>query len=565
MGCQQKPGDGIMRRRTIEPLAIGLFLILVITEFAGGWMAEWATYMRPALAPNESRVVFECCRNFEEPECGDSLMENEIFVVDVNTKELKPLTFDIESFWLSSDKSKVLIRTFYGLYLLDLHKKSSPKEIFSRFHSHGFDSRNSPILNVSWAPDGKKFLFIRAIGFDGKRVSSIFDAETCEETPLNVDLFPCALTWHPYGGAIFYDQSGDVNSLNLTTGKSDLILSGFPDDPCHNPIISPDGEKVIYRLSQFFKIRTIGYRDRKIFAQWVEFPEWASKELKESIWRDHKELIKEMQYVLLDGPISDLQFVWSQDGQRILIKDKDEIWLYTLSDSSFLPIHCDSNTITEIVWHPNQKEIYFVSQHREDTNQDGIINSRDKTFGNLAVFSFEANSSKAILSGLESLRNLVFSSDGLFLAYETAGNIWILNVSTLQTYSLTTSGGTRANWLAGDEAILFENENSLYTVGKNGENLIRLTIAKGREPVWLSDSEIAIETGRGTWKIALDKLEAAEVIDTLKLIPRSKGKKYDVYVTDDRFGSQPWIVSEIWVNDIQTSKSFIIKEAWRNW
>jgi uncharacterized protein (UPF0248 family) len=555
-----------MRMRTIEPLAIGLVLILLITESARGWMAEWATYKRPALAPNESRVVFECCRNFEEPECGDSLMENEIFVVDVNTKELKPLTLDIESFWLSPDKSKVLIQTFYGLYLLDSHKKSSPKEIFNRFDSCGFDSRNSPILNVSWAPDGKKFLLIRAIGFDGKRVSSIFDSETCEENVLSFDLFPCAVAWHPDADWFVYDQNGQVNYLDLMSGKTDLVIWGTPEDPCHDPIIiSPDGRKILYRALQFFKIHTIGYMGRKSFAQWVELPTWASKELKESIWRDHKELIEEMQYVLLDGPISNLQFLWSQDGERILAKDKDEIWLYTLSDSSFLPIHCDSNTITEIVWHPNQNEIYFVSQYREDTNQDGVINSRDKAFGNLAVFSFEANSSKTILSGLESLSNLVFSSDGMFLAYETAGNIWILNASALETYPLTTSGGTRANWLAGDQAILFENENSLYTVGKNGENLTRLTIAKGREPAWLSESEIALTSDEKHWKITLGKLEVKEMTAPLKIAPKSKGKKYEVYVADRKFQPQNYDVSEIWVNDIQTSKSFIIKEAWRNW
>jgi len=558
-----------MRIKITESIVILILLILVINVPATAWFAEWANYKKPALAPNEKKVVFECCRNVEEPTCEDSLMENEIFLVDVNSKELKPLTFDIENSWISPDKSKVLIQTYYGLYLLDLVKKSLPKEIFNRFPSGYFDSRDSPILNVSWSPDSKKFLFIRAIGFDGKRVSSIFDSETYEETVLNLDLFPCAVVWYPDANRIFdrifYDQGGEVHCLDLISGKTDLILSGFPDDPCHDPIISPDGRKVLYRALQSFKIRTLGYTDRKVFAQWVELPTWASKELKDSIWHGHKELIKEMQHILLDGPISNLRFIWSQNGERILIKDKDEIWLYTLSDSSFLPIHCDSNTITEIAWSPNQNEIYFVSQHQKDTNHDGVVNFRDKTFGDLIVFNLKENSFKTIMSEKESLRNLVFSSDGALSAYEMVGNIWILNTSTLQTYPLTTSGGAKANWLANDKTVLFENGKSLYIVDKNGQNLTRLTMAKGKEPVWLSNNEIGVESGGRHWKIALDKLEVKEMTAPFKITPKAKGKKFEVYVTDNKFNPQTYDVSEIWAKEIQTSKSWKIKEAWKNW
>lgn len=528
-------------------------------------MAEWATYRRPALSPNEDKVVFECCRNSEGPDCEDPSAENEIFLVDVDTKELKPLTFDMERFQLSPDGSRVLVQTYYGLYLLDLLKKSPPKEIFNRFVSCSFDSRNSPILNLSWSPDLKRFLLIRAIGFDGKRVSSVFDSETYEETILDLDLFPCAVIWHPDAGKIFYDQNGEVNRLDLVTGKTDVILSGFPDDPCHDPIISPDGSRILYRALQFFKVRTIGSRDKTIFAQWVELPDWASRDLKKSIWNNHRELTKEMKYVLLDGPISNLQFIWSQDGERILIKDKDEIWLYALSDSSFLPIHCDSNVFSEIAWSPDQGNIYFVSQHQKDTNQDGVINFRDKTYGDLQVFNLRENSFTTILFELESLRNLAFSSDGSFLAYETAGNIWVLNTSSFQTYPLTASGGTKAQWLVDDKAILFEKEKSLYAVDVNGQNLIRVTLAKGAEPVWLSEQEVALKSGGKHWKMALDKLAVEEVTEPFTAVPRSTDKEYEVYVTNDRFGHQPWDVSEIWMKEIRTDRSWKIKEAWKNW
>ena len=348
---------GNIGMKLIASAIISILSILISGEQTKAWMAEWATYKRPALSPNENKVIFECCRNSEEPTCEDSSMQNEIFLVDVNTKELKPLTFDIENSQLSPDRSKVLIQTYYGLYLLDLFKKSSPKEIFNRFSSCGFDSRNSPILTVSWSPDGKTFLLIRAIGFDGKRISSVFNSETGEEKVLNLDLLPCAVAWHPDASGIYYDQGGDVNYLDLTSGKTDLVFSGLPDDPCHDPIISPDGTKILYRALKFFKFRTIGSLDKTIFAQWIDVPDWASRELKKSIWDTQREVAKEMQYLLLDGPISNLRFHWSRDGEEILINDRDEIWLYVLSDSSFIPVHYDSNIISDVAWSPNQDEI----------------------------------------------------------------------------------------------------------------------------------------------------------------------------------------------------------------
>jgi hypothetical protein len=115
------------------------------------------------------------------------------------------------------------------------------------------------------------------------------------------------------------------------------------------------------------------------------------------------------------------------------------------------------------------------------------------------------------------------------------------------------------------EDSLKENGKSLYIVDKNGQNLTRLTIAKGKEPVWLSNNEIGVESGGRHWKIALDKLEVKEMTAPLEITPKAKGKKFEVYVTDNKFNPQTYDVSEIWAKEIQTSKSWKIKEAWKNW
>jgi len=522
--------------RLLKLTLVIAFLITVISTPIRAWMAEWATYQRPALSPNETKVVFESCYNVEEPGCEDSLKDSDIFLVDINTKELRPLSFDMENSWLSPDKSKILLQTHYGLYLFDLVNKTPPKEIFNRFPSGNFDYRINPIIMVSWAPDSKKFLFIRALGFDGKRVSSIIDVATFEETILKVDLLPCALAWHPNSNEIFFDQGGDVNCIDLSDERTFVVLSGYPDTSCSEPIISPGGDKVLYQADSFFKFRIIGSIFKTIFARWVELPDWAAKVLNEAVWHGDNELVKQMQYILLDGPISGLRFIWSQDGKRILIKDKYAIWLYVLADSSFVPVHYDSMTISEMVWSPNQEEIFFVSQYQKDTNQDGKI---DKTFGNLNVFNLKNNSLKTIQSEIESLRDLVFSSDGLLLAYETGRNIWILNTTTFRSYPLTTSGGTKPQWLADNEKLLFENKKSLYTIDKNGQDLIRITVANGRKPGWLDDKEIIIQSGDKYYKMAIDKLEVKEQTTPFKTTPASKSKKYEVYITESKFDMQP--------------------------
>jgi Tol biopolymer transport system component len=548
--------------RLLKLILLTVLLIMAIGSPAKAWMAEWATYKNPVLNPNESKVVFESCYNVEEPKCEDSLKDSDIFLVDINTKELRPLTFNIENFWLSPDKSKILIQTHYGLYLFDLVNKTPAKEIFNRFPSGNFDYRINTIIRVSWAPNSKKFLFIRALGFDGKRVSSIIDAATYEETVLKVDLLPCALAWHPNSNEIFFDQGGDVNCIDLSDERTFVVLSGYPDTSCSEPIISPGGDKVLYQADSYFKFRYIGSIFKTIFAKWVEFPDWAAKVLNEAVWHGDTKLVKQMQYILLDGPVSYLGFIWSRDGNRILIKDRYAIWLYVVADSSIIPVHNDSLTISEMVWSPNQEEIYFVSQYHKDTNQ-GI--RTDKTFGNLNVVNLRDNSLKTVLPEIKSLRNLVFSSDGSLLAYETGRDIWILNTSTLKNYPLTASGGTKPQWLTDDKKLLFENDNSLYTIDKNGHDLVRLTVAKGREPGWLNDKEIVIRSGENYCKMALDNLEVKEQNAPLKTIPISKGKKYGVYVTDTKFGNQPWDVSEIWIKEIDTNKTWMIKEAWKNY
>jgi Tol biopolymer transport system component len=550
-------------RKRLLKLMLGI--VLLITVFSTpvrAWMAEWATYKRPALNPTETKVVFESCYNVEQPECGDSLKDSDIFLVDINTKELRSLTFDMENFWLSPDKSKILLQTHYGLYFFDIVNKTPPKEIFNRFPSGNFDYRINPIIMVSWAPDSKKFLFIRALGFDGKRVSSIIDAGTFEETILKVDLLPCALAWHPNSNEIFFDQGGDVNCIDLSDERTFVVLSGYPDTSCSEPIISPGGDKVLYKADSYFKFRFIGSIFKTIFAKWVELPDWATKVLNEAVWHGDTALVNQMQYILLDGPISGLRFIWSQDGTRILIKDKYAIWLYVIADSSFVPVHYDFMTISEMVWSPNKDDIFFISQYQKDTNQDGKI---DKTFGNLNVVNLKNNSFKTVLPEIESLRDLVFSSDGSLLAYETGRNIWILNTTTFRSYLLTTSGGTKPQWLVDNEKLLLENNKSLYTIDKNGQNLARLTVAKGREPGWLDDKEIVIRSGDEYCKMAIDKLEVKEQTTPFKTIPISKSKKYEVYVTDSKFGMQPWDVSEIWIKEINTNKTWKIKEAWKNY
>ena len=112
---------------------------------------------------------------------------------------------------------------------------------------------------------------------------------------------------------------------------------------------------------------------------------------------------------------------------------------------------------------------------------------------------------------------------------------------------------------------MFKKGGSLYSIGVDGENLERLTIEKAMQPVWLNNNKIAVKSERKYWKINLDKLGVNEMNAPPSRTPRVKGKKYEIYIQEIKSRYDNPSVTEIWVKEIATSKSWKIVEAIKNW
>jgi hypothetical protein len=170
--------------------------------------------------------------------------------------------------------------------------------------------------------------------------------------------------------------------------------------------------------------------------------------------------------------------------------------------------------------------------------------------------------------------HLAFSSDGKLLAFEKNRNIWLLNLENLVARQLTPSGGRNAQWLKDDKRILFksseklyayEEYGSLYTIDISGNNLVRLTMDKAMQPVWVNNDEIAVKSEGKYWKVNIDKLGVVEMNASPKRQPRVRGKRYEIYIREINSQFDNPTVTEIWAKEIATSKSWKIVEAIKNW
>jgi len=563
----------------LVPFFIFIVLFFVLNLVAHSFENEWAIYGNLNLSPDEDKLVFECHLSFEEYETmGHSELEKHIFSIDICDSQLNQITLASEDFKLSPDKSKVLVKTFFGLHLLDLQNRKPPKWIFNRFPSIFLSWDTSPIYEYSWSPDSKKFFLYRALGWNGKKIASIFDAETYEEQVLKREgnqEFGGPIQWLPDGNTFIFVDRYEIQTWNFSTKTWDLLASGLPEEPCYDPHISPNGERTLYKYQDAYKITTLiprekgkPYlpREKRIVCRVIDLPDWTEEELNESLWSNgSKEVIQKMDHLVLDGTFNDVKLNWSPDGEKILIKGKEQLWIYGVFDSTYTPLFCDSNSIQEAIWSKDQKKIFFVTFYREDSNKDGILDHRDKAYGTLKNVNVASKDVNVILEKSEPIRNLTFSSDGNLLAFEKGGNVWILKTATNKLYQLTFDGGTNPNWLKDDKEILFENDSSLYIIDKDGKNLTRISIAKGKNPLWFPDGKsIAVESKGRFWKVALNELKIEQIENLPESKQRLKGEIIEVFLKEIKSNIAP-TVNEIWAKDIQTSKEWKLKDMWKNW
>ena len=415
-----------------------LFIVVLCLEHSvQGFENQLAIYSNPALSPNEGVVAFECrvwdTGAQEEKPKGES----DIFVADIRGSNLRQLTFLSGDFHLSPDNTKVLINAGYGLYLFDLKKKEAPRQVFDRFPEVYLSSEWGPIRQLSWTPSGRKFFFARTIGdvFSGQKKNSIVDAETLEEKVLDQELgfFPSRIQWID-DSTFIYERDNEILTYNYLTKKGELLASGYPNEPCTNPVLSPDLQKLLYQCTDQFKVRLgppTQYDHRRnpqkiIVCEVKELPDWAAEELSKRLWSGEEKLFKKTDYLLLAGAISQVKIDWFRDSQRLLIKGQKELWIYNLSDSSYTPVYRDSIPITDVILSLDQNKIFFVLSLWGPQYEDARVTGTGSS-SNLKIYDLKSKECRTIFKDFGPISQLRLSSTDRYLALVRGGNVWVVN------------------------------------------------------------------------------------------------------------------------------------------
>ncbi len=562
-----------MKMRKCFILCLLVTAIFWLKEPLQAFFNELAIYSNPVLSPDENQVVFEC-RDWNTGMEGiyDSLRGSDIFLVDIKGSNLRQLSLYTDRFWTSPDKSKVLLQTYYGLYLLDLAKRPTPRQVFNRFPKDILDGRDGSVEQISWSPNSTKFFFAKAIGLNYNRKYSVIDAETLEEKVLDNELKGLGAPIQWLGDStIVFEKQHEIQYFNYFTKAWDYLATGMPDEPCTDPVLSPDGNWLLYRYMDQYKIRPMPIADgkfhgrspKKVVCQVKDLPDWAANELTKSLWSGDLAFLRKIDYLQLQGNISQVKVSWSADSRKVLIKGQKELWLYSVSDSSYTPLCLDSIPITGAIMTPDQNKIFFISSLWSPEYEDARITGKGSS-SSLKVYDLKNKVCRTIFVDSGPISQLRLSSDGSSLALVRGGNIWVVNTATEKEYQLTLDGGTKPQWLLGDKSMLFVSNGSLVQADLETRRFTYLTLGRGTEPVWISNKEVAVKSQGKFWQVSVDKIGVKDLQKYPDQPALTKGKKYEVYIDEINLTLGPNL-TQVKVRDLKTSQEWVVKQTWCNY
>ena len=234
---------------------------------------------------------------------------------------------------------------------------------------------------------------------------------------------------------IVYELDGELNILDVKTGKNTPIAIQVPDDGVNRRAnrvsaagliedadLSPKGERVLFSArGDIFTApvehgptrnltRTPGAHDKA--PAWspdgskVAFISDASGE--EEIWTVAQDGSSAPEQLTTGGKAFRFDPRWSPDGKRIAFGDKDgRLWVVTLADKKLQEItHSQEGEIRDYAWSPGSSYLAFSISHR-----------RGNGFSATSIWSLDDNKLRQVTSGLFNEDSPAWDPKGDYLYY----------------------------------------------------------------------------------------------------------------------------------------------------
>ena len=234
---------------------------------------------------------------------------------------------------------------------------------------------------------------------------------------------------------IVYELDGELNILDVKTGKSTPVSIQVPDDGVNRRAtrvsaaglieeaeLSPKGERVLFSArGDIFSApvehgptrnltHTPGAHDKA--PVWspdgskVAFLSDASGE--EEIWTVAQDGSSAPEQITTGGKAFRFSLAWSPDGKRIAFGDKDgKLWVVTLADKKLQEIaHSTEGDIRDHAWSPGSIYLAFSINHKSGSG-----------FSSLYIWSAEDNQLRQVTSGLFNEDSPAWDPKGDYLYY----------------------------------------------------------------------------------------------------------------------------------------------------
>ena len=285
---------------------------------------------------------------------------------------------DIDNFWFSDDRSKIVYTVFgdqKNIILKALALDKSSRNI-SEFKLLALKT-NSEINNLKWSEDGKNIIFEIVIDKNLKTENSKFYLINLEEKKIinlgkDFKLTP-GKQWQVKSDDIFYLKSGNLYRISYSSRSINLFLKNISAYAIKNNFIycvktaATDSKNAVYR------IKNNGLLDESLITELPAGEEFNKIKISSGdqiILKSKEEnlyLIENNKTpILINSPAEDFEL--SKEEDKLFYFNDHEIWIYRLKEKISQPakekyanelVTRFSGEIKSVVWHSDFEHLFF--------------------------------------------------------------------------------------------------------------------------------------------------------------------------------------------------------------